>query len=381
MTRIMMSSSVLLKALKSIAFAHNPAAAKSVPVVECVRLQVSENKLRMDTTDLNLQGRVSIEVESTGSAVVCIPFVWLRDLLVSLPEQPVTMNIDGKSLQLLTDNGKYRQTGREPEEWPKETEFKQKSIMISSGRLLELINAALPFCSKQENMPAMTGVSLKITADELMVRSSDGYVLCNRVVALTDDDWGEDGKPEAPIEVIVSNRQAKAMVAVHSPSPYIQLAFSSNAMRAENIGFAGLTITGQLIDKRYPSFEAIIGQTNKTLTIGRADLMGTLSRINLVTDSVEHKIRLSMGRNLLTVAGEDIKLEKEGKEDLLCDYADDQLDINVNLNTLVTCLKSFETPMIQINALAANKPLHIRPADLVADDPNVSLLIPIQYKN
>lgn len=377
MTKIIASSSVLLKALKSIAFAHNPAAAKSVPVIDCVRMEVAGNKLKLDTTDLNLMGQTTIEVEAKEAGLVCIPYDKLTKLLDTLVEQPVTLTISGLSVSMMTDNGKYRLAGVDPVDWPKTPEFTQKSIMISTRPLLTAISQVLPFCSKDENRPAMTGVFMRLRESELTVFGCSGLIMAKRVLTLTEDDWGEDGKPERPIECIISNRQAKAMVAVKSPLPFVQLSFSHNSMRVEGIAFAELNITGRLVDQTYPDFDRYILVNNKCLTIGRAELMSTLNRIDQVANQSTHQIRLTMEKNLLTVSTEDMDYDNEGKEDLVCDYEDYKFQISVNLQQLTTCIQSFDDTMIQLNVLASDRALHVRSSEMDYKDPNFSLVMPL----
>lgn len=377
-SKFIVSSSVLLKALKAIGFANNEKAI--VPITKNVRMDWSDwdNQLRLDTTDLNLAGHISMPVEAGGDGRLCIPYSKLVSLLSELAEQPITLLMgDPHVLRIMTDNGKYTLVGENDEDWPKAQVFPKTTLSLRTQPLLDAVAQVLPFCSTDDLRPAMTGVHLTLHASELAAVATNGHILARRVVTLTSDDWSDGQAPDKPLTCILSAHQAKAIVGVQKPAEWADLDVSHSHLRVSKLTDAGLSVTGKLIDGVFPDFRAVLTPTTKRMDIGRSDLQHALARLNLVCNPTTKMIRVSLTRNTITLSAEDT-YNNDGSEKLLCDYEGDPIEIGVNLSQLRTCLDSFNTKMIQLGLTLANKPIYVRPTDLSTDDQNLSLTMPLQ---
>ncbi len=158
--KFIVSSSVLLKNLQNIngVVATNPI----VPILENFLFRIDAGTLTITASDLQTTMTTQIEVEASENGSIAIPAKLLLDTLRSLPEQPVTINIDTGTFgtEILTDNGRYKLSGENPIDFPKlPTVTKTQSVEMTSDVLLSAINNTVFATSTDDLRPAMTGYS------------------------------------------------------------------------------------------------------------------------------------------------------------------------------------------------------------------------------
>src|SRR5882757_7211069 len=117
--KFIVSSSALLKQLQHIAGVIN--ANTVLPILEDFLFEVEKNNLTVVATDLETVMRIQLTIEAKDNGKVCIPSKILLDSLKNLPDQPLTFNIDKNfSIEITSDNGKYKIMGENPDNFPKE---------------------------------------------------------------------------------------------------------------------------------------------------------------------------------------------------------------------------------------------------------------------
>src|SRR5690348_714 len=92
-----------------------------IPILEYFLFEVEDGKLTITGTDLEVSMRSSVPVEAKENGRIAVPSKLIIDILKTLPEQPVTftINADNKTIELTSDNGKYKISGESAEDFPK----------------------------------------------------------------------------------------------------------------------------------------------------------------------------------------------------------------------------------------------------------------------
>lgn len=230
--KFIVSSSVLLKNLQHIngVVATNPI----VPILENflfridVEPDLSGGTLTVTASDLQTTMTTQIPVEASESGAIAIPAKLLLDTLRSLPEQPITINIDTETFgtEILTDNGRYKLSGENPIDFPKlPTVNKNISVDMTSDILLSAINNTVFATSTDDLRPAMTGVYLQMTTDNATFVATDGH----RLIRYRRTDLGSSSstsviiprkalqllKTSLPENVPLSRSSASRMLRLH----------------------------------------------------------------------------------------------------------------------------------------------------------------------
>lgn len=175
--KFIVSSAQLLKQLQQISGVIN--ANTVLPILEDFLFEIDKNKLTVVATDLETVMKIHMEIEAKESGRVCIPSKILLDSLKNIPEQPLTFSIDKNfSIEITSDNGKYKVMGENPDNFPKEpVADTATSFTMTSSALLTAINKTLFAVSNDDLRPAMTGVFFELDPKGITCVATDAHRL------------------------------------------------------------------------------------------------------------------------------------------------------------------------------------------------------------
>ncbi|GAB3577011.1 DNA polymerase III subunit beta [Spirosoma luteolum] len=366
--KFIVSSSVLLKNLQNIngVVATNPI----VPILENFLFRIDDNVLTVTASDLQTTMTTQIPVEASENGAIAIPAKLLLDTLRSLPEQPVTVNIDTDTFgtEILTDNGRYKLSGENPIDFPKlPTVNKSLSVDMTSDVLLSAINNTVFATSTDDLRPAMTGVFLQLSDDNATFVATDGH----RLIRYRRTDLGAS----ASSSLIIPRKALQLLKASLPENVAVTAEFSpSNA----SFTFGGTQLICRLIDERFPDYENAIPTNNpNVMTIGRTDLLNSLKRIMIYANRTTHQIRLSLKANSLTISAEDLDYSNEANEKLLCEYDGDPMEIGFNAKLMAEVLSNLSAKMISLELSAPNRAGLLIPADKEENEDILMLVMPV----
>ena len=373
--KFIVSSSVLLKNLQNIngVVAANPI----VPILEnfLFRIEVGSDgtggTLTVTASDLQTTMTTQIPVEANESGAIAIPAKLLLDTLRSLPEQPVTINIDTETFgtEILTDNGRYKLSGENPIDFPKlPTVSKTMSVDMTSDVLLGAINNTVFATSTDDLRPAMTGVYLQLSEDTATFVATDGH----RLIRYRRTDMGGGTSSQS----LIIPRKALQLLKASLPEgvPVVAEFSQSNA----SFTFGPTQLICRLIDERFPDYENAIPTNNpNVMTIGRTDLLNSLKRIMIYANRTTHQIRLSLKTNALTISAEDLDYANEANEKLMCDYDGEPMDIGFNAKLMAEVLSNLSAKMITLEMSAPNRAGLLIPADKEENEDILMLVMPV----
>ena len=356
--KFFVSSSVLLKCLTAIngVVATNPI----VPILENYLFKVDANKdgavLTVTVSDLQTTMVTQIPVDASDSGSICIPAKLLMDTLRTLPEQPITFQMDMETFgtEILTDNGRFKLSGENPIDFPKlPTVNNGQAVEFSSDVLLTAINNTVFATSTDDLRPAMTGVYIHLTPENASFVATDGH----RLIRYRRSDV----KSTETTSLIIPRKALQLLKAALPEGVEVKGQYSqANA----SFTFGVTTLICRLIDERFPDYENAIPVNNdKVLTIGRSDLLNSLKRIVIYANRTTHQIRFTLTPNKLTISAEDLDYSNEANEKLLCDYEGDEMEIGFNAKLMVEMLNNISAKMVKIEMSAPNRAGLIIPID------------------
>lgn len=371
--KFIVSSSVLLKNLQNIngVVATNPI----VPILENFLFRIEDGTLTVTASDLQTTMTTQIPVEASENGAIAIPAKLLLDTLRSLPEQPVTINIDTETFgtEILTDNGRYKLSGENPIDFPKlPTVSKTMSVEMTSDVLLGAINNTVFATSTDDLRPAMTGVYLQLSDDNATFVATDGH----RLIRYRRTDLGSGPSSVSASTSLIIPRKALQLLKASLPENVAVVAEFSQANASFTFGPTQLIC--RLIDERFPDYENAIPTNNpNVMTIGRTDLLNSLKRIMIYANRTTHQIRLSLKANSLTISAEDLDYSNEANEKLLCDYDGDPMEIGFNAKLMAEVLSNLSAKMITLEMSAPNRAGLLIPADKEENEDILMLVMPV----
>ncbi len=370
--RFVVSSAQLLKNLQKISGVISTNTV--LPILEDFLFDIEKNKLTITATDLDTTMSVGMEVESKENFKVAIPARILLDSLKALPEQPITIAVDETTngIEITTDNGKYKLSGENSADFPKEpTADGVDEVKLASSILNKGVSKTLFAVSNDELRPAMTGVFFQLDDNGITFVATDAHKL---VKYNRNDVKGGNASFIVPKKAL---NLLKAVVPNNDTEVSVQFN-KSNAF----FSFDNIQLICRLIDAKYPDYNAVIPKENPNLlSIQKDDFYSSLKRTSIFSNKTTHQVVLKMSGAELTVSAQDLDFSNEASEKLACDYQGNAMEIGFNAKFLLEMLGALDSSDINIELSTPNRAGIIRPTEKEEEEDLLMLVMPVMLNN
>ncbi|KOY85680.1 DNA polymerase III subunit beta [bacterium 336/3] len=346
-----------------------------VPILENFLFELKEGKLTITASDLQTTMITSLPVDANQDIHIAIPAKILLDTLKSLPEQPVTFEIDSDTfvVEIHSENGRYKLAGENATDFPRVPTTNASSKMsVSAQALFGAIGGTIFATSNDELRPAMTGVYFDLREDYTNFVATDG----NRLIRYRRDDLKNSQK----LGVIIPKKALNLMKsALPNDETIVETEFSkSNAF----FNFGDTKMICRLIDERFPDYENAIPANNPNkMVISRGDLLASLRRISIYANKNTYLVRLKISNDNLQILAEDLDFSNEASENLVCSYQGEEIEIGFNAKFLIEMLSNVPTKEVNFELSAANRAGIILPSEKEENTDTLMLLMPLMLSN
>ncbi len=352
--KFIVSSSALLKQLQHISGVIN--ANTVLPILEDFLFEVEKNKLTVVATDLETVMRVQLEIEAKDSGKICIPAKILMDSLKNISDQPLTFTIDKNfSIEITSDNGKYKVMGENPDNFPKEpSPDDTTSFTMTASALITAINKTLFAVSNDDLRPAMTGVFFELDKKGIQFVATDAHRLVR--YKRTDASSPKNDSfivPRKPLNLLKA--------AIPDNDDEITLSYNNNHLFVKH----GTTqMSCRLIDARFPDYKVVIPTDNPyKLTVNKTDFQGALRRVSVFSNKSTNQVALMIAGSELELKAQDIDFSFEGDERMKCQYDGEDLTIAFNARFLIEMLNAADSDEVKIELSTPTKAGILKPTE------------------
>ena len=366
--KFIVSSSSLLKQLQHIAGVIN--ANTVLPILEDFLFEVGKNKLTVVATDLETVMHIQLDVEAKDSGKVCIPSKILLDSLKNIPDQPLTFNIDKNfSIEITSDNGKYKIMGENPDNFPKEPASDDTtSFTMTASSLVTAINKTLFATSNDDLRPAMTGVFFELDKKGIQFVATDAHRLVR--YKRKDSSAAKNDSfivPRKPLNLLKS--------AIPDNEDEITLSYNSNHFFVKH----GTTqMSCRLIDARFPDYKVVIPSDNPyKLIVNKSDFQSALRRVSIFSNKSTNQVALNISGSELQLAAQDVDFSFEGNERMKCQYDGEDLTIAFNAKFLIEMLNAADSDEIKIELSTPTKAGIIKQTEQEDNEELLMLVMPL----
>jgi len=366
--KFIVSSSALLKQLQHISGVIN--ANTVLPILEDFLFEVEKNKLTVVATDLETVMRVQLEIEAKDSGKICIPAKILMDSLKNISDQPLTFTIDKNfSIEITSDNGKYKVMGENPDNFPKEpSPDDTTSFTMTASALITAINKTLFAVSNDDLRPAMTGVFFELDKKGIQFVATDAHRLVR--YKRTDASSPKNDSfivPRKPLNLLKA--------AIPDNNDEITLSYNNNHLFVKH----GTTqMSCRLIDARFPDYKVVIPTDNPyKLTVNKTDFQGALRRVSVFSNKSTNQVALMIAGSELELKAQDIDFSFEGDERMKCQYDGEDLTIAFNARFLIEMLNAADSDEVKIELSTPTKAGILKPTEQEDGEDLLMLVMPL----
>jgi DNA polymerase III subunit beta len=346
-----------------------------IPILEYFLFEVENNKLRIVGTDLEVSIQGTIAVESEESGKIAVPAKIIIDILRTLPEQPITFTINEKthSVELTSDNGKYKISGEVAEDFPKFPSLNDATTFyLPSDILYQAISKTIFAIGSDELKPALTGLYVDLTDKDVKFVSTDG----NKLVKYQRNDF----RIETATSFILPKKALNVLKNSLLPDDKGNVEIQFNKVNAL-FTFQDTTIVCRLIDERFPDYNSAIPiEVPNKLMINRHELTDSLKRIQIFANKTTYQVKFAIAGNELQLSAQDLDYANEAFERLTCEYEGEDMEIGFSAKFLVEMLSSLSSEEVVFSLAAHNRPGTLIPANVQENEEIIMLLMPIVIK-
>ncbi len=354
----------------------------TIPVLGNVLLSVKDKKLLLMTTDLeiciscNLFGEVERDgkskpvFEADGEGEITLPARKFGQMADSLVGENVRIEWDDAlATNIVSGPTRYKMTGLDPHEFPREPEFQEDRKLtlagMEFGKTLRKIAYAV---SVDQSRYVLNGILLSVRGGNFTAVATDGRRLALVEKPLEDAANIPEGDCILPIKVC--NELQHLLAAEGDVVARLSEARASFTVTAPN---GNTVISTRLVDGTYPNYRQVIPAAfNNHVVVAREKLGEVLSRVCVVVTDAggSVKFNLSKGALELSAVSSDVG---EASESLEVSYDGEAVRIAFNPTFLKEPLKSLEADQL---TLRFND--EFKPVVLLGDEGFLYVLMPMR---
>ena len=308
----------------------------TLPVLSNMLLEVTDSKLKLAATDLDISMITTIPVSATKKGSITIPAKTFADILRELPESEIEINITENRMELKVERGIYRISGIPSEEFPKlPTVNLAKQIKVPGRDLVKMIRKTIFAVSTDETRPALNGILWQTSSKFMQMVATDGH----RMAKMSQKNNKLKGLHE---DIIIPPKVLNLLVKLlGDEEKEIGVIFGENNM-IFNLGDS--VLASRLIEGPYPNFEQVIPKDNdKRLVVNKELLISTVRRVSILSNTLTHQIKFSLKKDSLELSSANFDLGGEAKETISCDYTAEPLDVGYNASYVLDILKQIDS--------------------------------------
>jgi DNA polymerase-3 subunit beta len=366
--KFIVSSTVLAKSLQSISGVLGTNS--TLPILDNFLFELQGDELKITASDIETTMSVVLplsKAEEDGS--IAVPARILLDTLKTYGNIPLSfsINLDTKIIEISTDEGKYKLSGFDAEEFPSPPEIENpSSVKISPEALEQAINKTVFATGDDDLRPVMSGVNVEFTAEGVIFVATDAH----KLVKYTRKDYKSDSedsfivpkKPLIQLKNILGHIEEEVLIEYND----VNAVFT----------FESYKLICRLVEGKYPNYEAVIPKDNPNkLVLDRYQLLNSIKRVSIFANQSTNQIRLNISGQELVLSAEDLDYTNEARERMNCNYSGDDLEIGFNSKFFIEMLNNIDTKEVELELSTPSRAGLILPVDNEDENEEITLLV------
>ena len=340
-------------------------------------IDVDGGKVVLSGSDLETASRATTDADVATPGKVLVPGKLLAEISRSLPNKPVTIQLDGTRVLVNAGSARFTLPVLPIQEYPNLPEMPEALGTIDADLFNQAVAQVSTAAGKDDSLPSLTGVHVEVNGENITMAATDRYRLAVR--ELTFNPARPNTEAVALIRARTLHDAAKTLATAKNVN--IALAPASSNDRLAGFQTESKSTTTRLLDGTFPPYRHLLPQESLTTTVIEvAPFLEAVRRVALVTDkTIPLKLTFTGNSVTLEAGGGD---EAQANEVFEISKTGEDLSIAFNPNYLLDGLHAISAPYAQISFNTASKAAILmgKPsADAAAIDNFKYLLMPTKF--
>jgi DNA polymerase-3 subunit beta len=313
----------------------------TVQILGNVLFVVGNDELSLSATDLEVGIRVTIPVKTQEQGKVTLSAKQLHDIVKELPSRELVLSKkENNWVEILSGKSKFNIVSLAADEFPALPAFDEKNYFDARvDALAEMIDRTEFAVSLDATRYHLNGVFFEALENNLMrMTATDGHRL-----SFVDAEVFLNA-PELKRGIIIPRKGLHELRKIlDDGQSSVGLAFERGYIFVK-LGQSYLFV--RLIEGEYPDYKQVVPKnSDKTLKVGREDLLSALRRVSLLANEKSRGVKLSMSNNSLVITSSNPDVG-DAREELDVQFNGDLLEVGFNAKYLLDSLAITRSPEI-----------------------------------
>lgn len=294
----------------------------------------------------------------------CLATSQIAPLLSSLPEQPLTVDVDhdGHLARISYQGGEVSVPIEAADEYPRVAELSTPTVQfsIATNIFLPAVKAASACTANDELRPVMMAVALDVNEEGVTFVGTDGYTLYKYAYT--------HGVPFLSVGqkdiILLPASVVNALAAPFAGAEEITAIYDGKNLCIQS---GDITFTIRDIEGKYPNYNSVIPKNNPYhITLPVRALMESVKRVQLMASDASLLVKLSKDDMFLTLSADDRDFSRSAREELtLADVSDactlpSGFAIGFKSSSLITLLDTISTENVRIELSEPSRAILIK---------------------
>jgi DNA polymerase III subunit beta len=264
----------------------------TLPVLANVLLKTDNAGLKLTATNLEIGINCWVPGKIEAEGEITVPAKLLTDLVASLPNQRIDLQLSAKDRTLKVTCGGSRSSikGIDADEFPVVAAIGDApATSIDARALREALGEVVFAAATDESRPILTGVLTKLAGSEMTLAAADNYRIAVRTLALAQPVGAETS-------IVVPGRSyAELMRILPDAEQQIEITITPNKSQVL-FHVEGIDLVSRLIEGQFPNYEPVIPTAHTSrAVIDREAFLAGARRASIFARDSANIVKVELG--------------------------------------------------------------------------------------
>jgi len=348
------------------------------PLLTGMHLVADKTGLVLSGSDADVSARANITADVIEAGTVLIPGRLLADITRSLPSAVIDFIVNGNRAEITCGRSSFTIPTMPVAEYPPLPTMPAVSGSISGNDFAAAISQVATAASRDETLPAFTGVKIDVEGAVITLAATDRYRL-----AVRELNWSPASTSLSTHALIPAKFLSESSKSLAS-SESISLAFATGNEGLVGIEGSGRQTTSRMLAADFPKYRTLLPtESTAVAQISTSALVESVKRVSLVLErEAPIRIHFTNGEAIITGGGGSGETA-EAKEFIECTLTGEELTIAFNHQFLLDGLSAIDSAIAVVSMTTPIRPAVISGATDFGGQPDDSfkyLLMPIRQQ-
>ncbi|HYM52362.1 MAG TPA: DNA polymerase III subunit beta [Candidatus Dormibacteraeota bacterium] len=264
----------------------------TLPVLANVLLKTDNGGLKLTATNLEIGINCWVPGKVEDEGEITVPAKLLTDLVASLPNQRIDLQLSPKDRTLKVTSGGSRSSikGIDADEFPVVAAIGDAPATSADSRALrDALGEVVFAAASDESRPILTGVLTKLSGDQMTLAAADNYRIAVRSLTTS-----KAVAPELSI-VVPARSYAELMRILPDAEQQIEITVTPNKSQVL-FHVEGIDLVSRLIEGQFPNYEPVIpsGHTSRAV-VDRESFLAGARRASIFARDSANIVKVELG--------------------------------------------------------------------------------------